>query len=302
MRKRELESLRRKCEQARYEMQQHPEDWVGTWEDLFSSAPEGDFKWDGSECACDRDMVPFETDSESGWSYNFHSMTLGRKDGREFVEFHTQWACGDHDTEGPYYKEDQDNPDFVYHMMTQHCGYSLLKTYLYDIYCAETGLDPLENCMMFDLNRRAGNQHITCYVRYRPTVAGYRVQKSRMHGHSWKRRMSGLPGEVRHFLDDRVLKTDKDLYEIYCQLFAGEKTCKVGHKSAGQVWELVVEKGCYMTLKISGEIPKELPNVTYEKEIKRISARHLKERIASTLEFIKKWRRPKEQEVHSELG
>lgn len=145
--------------QALNVIQRNPEKFSSSWEDAFHYCPEGDFSWKMDECG---DWTYWEKtglrqkdclDLDDGeWEQSAYTMSLFRLHGMERVEFNScdcdgNWECDCAMTREDY---DKDPRDFHQNMSSQHCYSVLLKNHLYELYCVETGKDPLENVM--DIN------------------------------------------------------------------------------------------------------------------------------------------------------
>lgn len=67
----------------------------------------------------------------------------------------------------------------------------------------------------------------TFFIRYTPTVSGFRLTHSRTGNGKWTDGMDAIPEILRDSFDREVPKTDPDLYAIYADLLAGKKPADI---------------------------------------------------------------------------
>lgn len=147
-----------------------------SWEDYFSSAPKGDFSWESTEGG---DWVPYgkmDDETEESWCKHSYYVDLSRKDGVETVKFGYLDVEGDDHCTGEYTKEDAEkySATFHYDALSNNCLYVLLRMRLYEIYCARTGLDPLDNVFM-DYTKERKETWVVTFNDYIGNTKGLRV-------------------------------------------------------------------------------------------------------------------------------
>ena len=124
-----------------------------TLEGLFEGTPDGDFHWEsdpedvGVPWCCD------DSDCPDHWHIDIQYIDMGRKDGeRWYVVYEDSIAgCGDYQPMAGFDEREDDEVDEItlIELGQAGCGGRLLLHFrqwaLYDLYCAETGKDPLKN-------------------------------------------------------------------------------------------------------------------------------------------------------------
>lgn len=141
-----VENLRTMAENAISYIERNPEPFASTWEDFFSACPEGDFNWDDGEAG---DWIPSLDEEE--WIQTAYSLEISRKGSLESIVFKSVDTNGEWDVESEFETTDGkldkiSEREFSWETaISNNCLYSLLKMELYNLYVAETGLDPLDN-------------------------------------------------------------------------------------------------------------------------------------------------------------
>lgn len=109
-----------------------------TVEEIFSNAPEGDFKW---EEEIGGDWHTYYCDDCQTWHKSCYTTTMGSKDGKRFIKIDTcdedgNWdvCCG--------WEEGEDFSDIAHHFSTDDYFECWLE---YWLYVAQTGEDPLRD-------------------------------------------------------------------------------------------------------------------------------------------------------------
>jgi hypothetical protein len=124
-----------------------------TLEGLFYGTPEGDFDWEsdpedvGVPWSCD------ERDCPERWHMDIQYVSMGRKDGKHwFVVYADNFAgSGDYQPMAGFDEREGDEIDEItlIELGQAACQGRLHHHFrswaLYDLYCAETGADPLKN-------------------------------------------------------------------------------------------------------------------------------------------------------------
>ena len=124
-----------------------------TIEGLFDAAPDGDFDWESDP----EDVgVPWrceESDCPHSWHLDIQYTHMGRKDGKRWFLIYEDSIAGegDYHTMAGFDEREGDEVDEVtlIELGQVGCQGRLLHHFrswaLYDLYCAETGKDPLNN-------------------------------------------------------------------------------------------------------------------------------------------------------------
>ena len=121
-------------------------------EDLFIYAPEGDFHWEGEPEDMGNAYNCDDSDCESGWHIDIQCIDMGRENGKRwYIVYEDSIAgCGDYQPVSGWDEREGDEPnDVVLADLWHHCEGRLHSHFAgwarYDLYCAETGEDPLNN-------------------------------------------------------------------------------------------------------------------------------------------------------------
>lgn len=112
---------------------------------LPDSIPEGDFKRDADEAGDWHAIRCFEKDCEVQWHQHAYAINLGRKDGKLYLEYMDCDSDGDWDV--MYYWEEgfskEEEKEVLIALGAEFDDY-FASWARYDLYCYETGEDPLE--------------------------------------------------------------------------------------------------------------------------------------------------------------
>lgn len=146
-----IKELREMAENAISFIERNPTLFAPTWKDLFKDAPDGEFEWKCEEAG---DWIPSLDDDR--WRKDAYGMDMGRDaDGTEWIEFTEVDQDGNWETTGRWDKKPKERwgkgevNSFSHEMAMQHCYYNCLKMELYNLYVAETGLDPIGDTLWF---------------------------------------------------------------------------------------------------------------------------------------------------------
>ena len=137
--RKQLDSLEFKIDE-RYP--QPTEDDAIEWEALFEYAPTGDFKWNAEEAG---DWTPWEDDPPTGWTQTAYTHSMGRKDGKRWVECRSVDRDGNWDFEWELEDNGDGTPpdDAAEYLSFMHCHHHLRAVANYYAYVARTGDDCL---------------------------------------------------------------------------------------------------------------------------------------------------------------
>lgn len=174
-----------------------------TWEDYFKFAPKGDFVWESDEGG---DWIPFGGTYRDSWVKQSYYVDLSRKNGIETVKFGYIDTDGEDHCTGSYTKDEYlKYPNaFRFDALPHNCFYVLLHMRLYEVYCAKTGLDPLDNVYKEHSKERKETWTVT-FNDYIGNTEGLRVTDF-MYGNKHFA-PNEIPDYVKNFFS---VKKDKD--------------------------------------------------------------------------------------------
>jgi hypothetical protein len=153
----QITKIRKALEKAYAEKMDKENRKIPTIQDLFSHCPEGDFSFDGEPEDVGNAWNCGDSDCESGWHISAQYISEGRENGKTwFIVYQDTIAgCGDYQ---PVSGWDEREGDEVSDMILSDLWFYLegrLHEHfygwgLYNLYCAETGKDPLQDWRMGD--------------------------------------------------------------------------------------------------------------------------------------------------------
>lgn len=146
-----LEQLYGKVQDALAFMQANVLDYAMTWDSIresarFLQADGGDFVY---EDPGENDWIPEYDDDDGVWRKYCYGSDIRRQNGVLSLMFQRcnsdgDWECmSEEDDLGGTYL----SPAAAMDALNLHCVHALLRMALYDIYCAATGTDPLDNIL-----------------------------------------------------------------------------------------------------------------------------------------------------------
>lgn len=125
---------------------------IPTVESLFTGCPEGDFHYDGEPEDVGNAWACGDEDCESGWHQDCQYIDMGRKDGKSwFIVLRDSIAgCGDYQPVGGWDEREGDEItqevlNDLWFDLEKRSNDHFISWARYNLYCAETGDDPLEN-------------------------------------------------------------------------------------------------------------------------------------------------------------
>ena len=114
------------------------------WDDVFKSAPEGEFKYEDSEAG---DWTPWCDDKPVYWTHSADAYNMGREKGKRCLERVTVDRDGNWDVSWRL-EDDEDGkgPDDAWqYLIDMDCRHHLRAVSKYYVYVAETGDDCLDD-------------------------------------------------------------------------------------------------------------------------------------------------------------
>jgi len=136
--------LRRAQQELRaIENLKHP---VPTVDAFFDTAPEGDFKWEAPDYCDPGDVRPSYCDDCESWHGYHYTNEMGRKDGKRYVTTFDIDNDGDKDV-CSCWEDGFGEQDWECVMDDMDTNHVFRQQAEYDLWCAETGKDPLDNWM-----------------------------------------------------------------------------------------------------------------------------------------------------------